>query len=275
MRKPYEGLALITDLDGTLLLPDKTLAPEDAAAIADFREKGGLFGIATGRGVQAAQEYIDLLQPDFPAIVYNGVMLYDGKTAQVRKCSRLPQSTNALLAELMEKFPETGVELLNEHGVYVVQDSEYERWHLKITHITPTICKLEECPAEKCCKSLCAAAPEVVERMIAYVAAKDDREVTYMKSDPQFLEFLPKGVSKGSALDALRAYLPQGTVIGASGDFDNDMVMLAHADYAGCPADAQECVKDVIASVNGYCSAKTCENGFFADFAAAFVRKHR
>ena len=32
--KPYAGLALLTDLDGTLLTPEKTVSPEDAAAIA-------------------------------------------------------------------------------------------------------------------------------------------------------------------------------------------------------------------------------------------------
>jgi hypothetical protein len=39
MNKPYAGLALLTDLDGTLLMPDKTVSAEDAAAIADFVKK--------------------------------------------------------------------------------------------------------------------------------------------------------------------------------------------------------------------------------------------
>ncbi len=63
--KPYANLALLTDLDGTLLMPDKTVSEQDAAAIADFREKGGIFSIATGRGIQATREFLTLLKPDF------------------------------------------------------------------------------------------------------------------------------------------------------------------------------------------------------------------
>ena len=263
---PYEGLAMVTDLDGTLLLPDKTLAAEDAAAIAEFRAKGGLFGIATGRGVQATKEYLELMQPDMPAILYNGVMLYDRKTAQVRMSSRLPQSANVLMEDLMRRFPETGVELLNEDGVYVIQDSDYERWHLQITHITGIPRTLAECPAERCCKSLLAAAPELIDEMFAYVEGLGLTDVRFTKSNPEFLEILPAGVSKGSALTALRGFLPQGIKIAASGDFDNDIQMLEAADYAACPADAQECVQEAIAAVGGYRSEKTCRNGFFADW---------
>ena len=38
--QPFAGLALLTDLDGTLLTPEKQVAPEDAAAIAGFRCSG-------------------------------------------------------------------------------------------------------------------------------------------------------------------------------------------------------------------------------------------
>lgn len=263
---PYQGLVLITDLDGTLLLPDKRLSAADAEAIADFRAKGGLFGIATGRGLQAAKEYLALLQPDFPAILYNGVMLYDPDAEEVRMSSRLPATVNALLEDLMVRFPDAGVELLNEEGVYVIQDGEYERMHLRITKITPVFRTLKECPAELCCKSLCAAAEDVIDQMLAYVGRLGLTDIMITKSNPHFLEILPQGVSKGSALAELRKLLPEGVKIGASGDFDNDILMLKAADYAGCPADSQPSVLEAIAEVGGYCSEKTCADGFFADW---------
>ena len=70
-------LALLTDMDGTLLNPDKTLSPKNAAAIADFRAKGGRFSIATGRSLEATRPYLELLQPDLPAVMYNGALIYD------------------------------------------------------------------------------------------------------------------------------------------------------------------------------------------------------
>lgn len=271
---PYEGLALITDLDGTLLLPDKTLNPIDAAAIADFRAKGGLFGIATGRGVQATKPYFDLLRPDVPAILYNGGVLYDTKADKPVEQTLLPQCAEPLIRRLMRDFPSAGAELLNFEGVFVLQDGEYERKHLAITHIDPVFRTLEELPVTGCCKSLFAAAPEVVDEMLKVVAQPEYDGIAFTRSHDWFLEILPKGVSKGSVLPLLRKYLPAGTVIGTTGDFDNDIEMLRRADYAGCPADAQPIVRDTIAQVGGYCAEKTCVNGFFADWIAQFLSRY-
>ncbi len=269
-----EGLVLVTDLDGTLLLPDKTLAAEDAAAIAAFRAQGGKFGIATGRGVQATRPYFDLLKPDFPAILYNGGVLYDTAAEKPVVQTLLPACAEDLILRLMREFPSAGAELLNFDGVYVVQDGEYERIHLQITHITPTFCTVAEMPVTKCCKALFAAAPEVVDAMLKIVALPEYAGVAFTRSHEWFLEILPQGVSKGSALTALRTYLPQGAVVGATGDFDNDVTMLQNADFAGCPADAQKVVREAVAAAGGFLSAKTCENGFFADWAKWFYTQN-
>ena len=61
-----ENTMLITDLDGTLLPASKEISVADAAAISQFRAKGGKFAIATGRTLQAAQRYLKKLQPEYP-----------------------------------------------------------------------------------------------------------------------------------------------------------------------------------------------------------------
>lgn len=47
--KPYHGIYLYSDLDGTLLQDDKTVSDENYAALTRFLDGGGSFGIATGR----------------------------------------------------------------------------------------------------------------------------------------------------------------------------------------------------------------------------------
>ena len=273
--KPYAGLALLTDLDGTLLTPEKTVSEADAAAIADFRARGGLFSLATGRGVQATQEFLDLFSPDFPAVMYNGALLYDCKAGVPAYTAKLPDSANALLHELTEAFPEVGAEVLNPDGVYVIQDGEHERRHLAVTHV-PVVLKTlgTEIDAADCLKALFAGAPEDIARMYEYVADPRFSAVNFTRSHPCFLEILPQRTSKGTALQRLRALLPPGTVIGASGDFDNDIAMLAAADCCGCPADSQESVRKTVAEAGGFCSQKTCADGFFADWIAAFTAKY-
>lgn len=273
MNLPYAGLALLTDLDGTLLLPDKTVSPEDAAAIADFRAKGGLFSIATGRGIQATQEYLDLFQPDFPAVMYNGALLYDCKTQQAAASSYLPEGVQPLLEELAAAFPEVGAEVLRQDGVFVFQDGEYERQHLEITHIPFIMKTLNEAQPERCFKALFAGAPEDISRMLEYVKQERFSLVNFTRSHRWFLEILPHNTNKGTALERLRPLLPAGTVIGATGDFDNDTAMLLAADECGCPADSQPSVLAAVREKGGLISQKTCENGFFADWIREFCRR--
>ena len=269
--RPYEGLALITDLDGTLLLPDKTLSPADAAAIADFREKGGIFSIATGRGIQATQEYIDLLQPDFPAVMYNGALVYDAEKQAPAYAAHLPAETGALLTELMREFPAVGTELLDLSGVYVIQDGEYERRHLAITHLQMNLRSLSDMEPAKCMKALFAGSPEDISRMTEYVQAERFSVVSFTRSHDWFLEILPLAANKGTALSRIRQMLPAGTFIGATGDFDNDTAMLEKADFCGCPADAQESVLEAVRGCGGFVGRKTCADGFFAEWTAAFT----
>ena len=42
----YKGVLLYSDLDGTLLDPDRTLSPDNLGAIAHFISCGGRFGVA-------------------------------------------------------------------------------------------------------------------------------------------------------------------------------------------------------------------------------------
>lgn len=269
---PFAGLALLTDLDGTLLTPEKTLLPQDAAAIADFRTKGGAFSLATGRGRQATEEFLELFQPDFPAVMYNGALLYDHKKHEIAAASRLPESAGALLRELMQAFPEIGAEVLREDGVFVIQDSPVERRHLEITHVPVVLRSLDEIPPQSCLKALFAGEEQDIARLQEYVRDPRFAVVNFTRSHRWFLEILPHDTSKGTALRKLRGLLPAGTVIGATGDFDNDIAMLKEADFCGCPADSQDSVKAAVRERGGFLSEKTCADGFFADWIQAFLR---
>ena len=271
---PYSHLALLTDLDGTLLTPEKTVSEEDLDAITEFRAKGGRFSVATGRGMQASRLYLDLLEPDYPAAMYNGALLYDYEKQEPFYAVHLPDGIDALLRELTEKFPKIGAEVLDKSGVYVIQDGEIERRHLELTNVPLVFRSLEDVHPEQCIKALFAGEADEINRLTEYVKDPRFSFVDFTRSHQWFLEILPLNTNKGSALRRLRSSLPEGTIIGAAGDFDNDLEMLREADFSGCPDDAEPCVKDVIAEKNGFCSLKTSENGFFAEWIGKFTEKY-
>jgi hydroxymethylpyrimidine pyrophosphatase-like HAD family hydrolase len=65
--------------------------------------------------------------------------------------------------------------------------------------------------------------------------------VEIVSGGAEFLDILPKGVSKGAALDRFLSTLPERpeTVV-AAGDHGNDLAMLSRADVAAVPRNAAE-----------------------------------
>lgn len=272
MAQQKPTLALLTDMDGTLLNPDKTLSPRNAEAIAAFRENGGLFSIATGRGLEATLPYLELLQPDFPAVMYNGALVYDWKNRKTVAQTTLPAEAQAALAEILAFAPHIGAELLNTEGVFVVQDNEYEQKHLEITHVPAQYRTLAEMNVTHCFKALFAGAPEEVDRLAEFVKQPQFAAFSFTRSHSWFLEMLSPQVSKGAALSVIRQCLPAHTIIGAAGDFDNDIAMLQTADLCACPANAQTIVRETVSAAGGYVSSRDCSEDFFAHWIQWYLR---
>ena len=63
---------LLSDMDGTLLLPDHSLNQRTIAAVRALREAGVLFSLATGRPPRAMLQQIEALGVDLPTAAFNG-----------------------------------------------------------------------------------------------------------------------------------------------------------------------------------------------------------
>lgn len=66
-----------TDLDGTLLRPDKSISDETAAIINNLVSDGVLFTYATARSFSSASPLLTKLQLKCPAVTFNGVFVID------------------------------------------------------------------------------------------------------------------------------------------------------------------------------------------------------
>ena len=159
-------------------------------------------------------------------------------------------------------------------AVYIVKDNEYEQQHMKITRMTPQCRNLEEMDITQCYKTLFAGDPRDIDRLWEFVQQPQFAALSFTRSHSWFLEMLPPSVSKGAAVETIRKVLPTGTRLGTSGDYNNDLTMLAAADWAACPADAQPIVKEQIRQIGGYASPCTCAEDFFADWTAQFVSRY-
>ena len=74
--------------------------------------------------------------------------------------------------------------------------------------------------------------PEERERLYRYFASRMQGCASLIRTDPEYLEFTARGVTKGSSLTALAASLDVGVdAIAAIGDGDDDVAMIAGAGY--------------------------------------------
>ena len=97
-----------------------------------------------------------------------------------------------------------------------------------------------------------------------------DKKADFVRSADIFLEMLPLGVSKGSALTEYRKLKGfEGFTFVSIGDFDNDLEMVQAADIGACPANAEKCVKSAADIV----LTRTNDEGAVAELIDIIVNK--
>ncbi len=251
-------ICIVSDLDGTLLPPDKIPLQRDLDAIRRFEAAGGQFSIATGRTIQAAIRYQKELGLTSPMIVYNGAAIYDAQNDKVLFSEPMPSCAREMTREIMEAHPHVGVEVLRAESAYVIRNTEYEKRHIALCGVEPCYCTLDEVPEGDWLKVLFAMAPEEIPPFIEDIARRQYDAVDFIQSADIFYEMLPPGVTKGSALTAYHRLpgMEQKQLI-AIGDFDNDIAMLQAADFSAAPANAVPAAKAAADLV----LERTCQQG--------------
>lgn len=91
----------VSDLDGTLLRSDETISEFTAQTINALVENGMLFSYATARSFHSAPKVTKGLTARLPLIVYNGSLIVDSATGQLLHGSFFGEDVQDLLADLI------------------------------------------------------------------------------------------------------------------------------------------------------------------------------
>ncbi len=265
----FSNYVLITDLDGTLLPHSKLVSAKDLAAIERFKNGGGIFTIATGRIYQAAEQFFDVLKPNAPVLLNNGGLIYDIQQKNALYSCYLDTASIDYTIDLMEKFPEIGVEINTMDKIYVVRMTEWEKRHLEMTHLPYTETTIDKVKNEKWCKVLYSIEGGRMYLLEEYVKQMGWNKSSFTASGEFLFECLPLNCSKGRALEKLAEICNlQDYTISAAGDYDNDLAMLEYADIGFAPANAQ----DIVKKSASYVTKATCEDGAIAE-AIEYIEK--
>lgn len=240
----FGRVIIMTDLDGTLLTDDKRILQKDMDAIERFRRGGGLFTVATGRGVAMARSAAEKLRLDMPAVIFNGAAVYDFAQDRFLWHCEIGAHARDYARRLHERFPDIGIEVLLGDKVYVPFLNETEQWHLDLEQVHPERAELGSIPEGGWLKMLLAYPPERMDEVVSFIERSDMHEAQWVRSAPMFYECLPKGVDKSAGFaELIRLMGAQERFTAAAGDFMNDTAMLVKADLGAAVASAQPSVK--------------------------------
>jgi hypothetical protein len=260
------------DVDGTLLDDRKQLPPANREALRKAADRGVQVAIASGRMIPSIEPIERMLEIDCAIIAYNGGKVVSSR-AEGRHClQHLPLP--AEFAEVLIRFSQEKDYLLNFYvdDVLYADDSPRRSEFMAIysgrTGAQYRLTDLRGFVGSSPTKLILLAEPAERDRLYDEFLAKYGGEVNVTKSDPEYLEFMARGVDKGTALPVLAEhYGLKAEEVLAMGDADNDLLLLAEAGLGVAVANARDGVKAVARRV----TSRTNNEGAVAEAVERWV----
>lgn len=213
----FDGILLISDIDGTLTYNEK-LSDENADAIKYFQQNGGYFSIATGRQPEYIREFYPRLIPNAPIIAINGAVVYDLVSGKTMFCRTIGKEVTAIVDYIHNNYPQIfhieakgakNTFLWKKGDAFSAQNFGFEK---EIFSKVLLVTESEEC---------------------ALALQKDLRnrfpDFSYIRSWSVSLEIMPKGAGKGELISHITSTIPIRRVV-AAGDHENDISLMKYAD---------------------------------------------
>ncbi len=258
---------VVADLDGTARSRRFGVTPGVRQAIADARASGVRVYVATGRMWRSAAPWVQSLGADAPVILYNGGRVFDFDDGRILYDRRLPAEATRQALAVIRRHPDVQPHLFLNDQVYVERPHPMTEAYAEDDGLGyEVVTAFEPLLTDDPHKILVTGDPEKLDALGA-VARQAKLSARAVRSEPTKLEFLPPGVSKGSALRAmLEALGVEADEVIAVGDNWNDLEMIEVAGLGVAMADAPE---GVCARADHVCA--TADEDGFRDVLEHFV----
>ena len=251
--KPYGSYMIISDLDGTIIPHGGVVSEANKRAIESFRAGGGHFGIATGRTPEAAAGYLGGVAITAPSIFFNGSMLYDWPHEHVLVTKPLtaqgaPDLWPRFAALCLERFPKACIEVYTQDDCHIISNPRYDDPRLPHEHYRychSDLAEVADVRKTPWLKFFVCADPADLRELEREAEVFGTAACSHhFYSEANYHEFVAKGVSKGSMLEAIRK-MPvfSQTKIIALGDYLNDRELLEAADIGIASGNAHDELK--------------------------------
>ncbi len=259
----FQGAMLIADIDGTLL-HDGIIPKNNIEAIKEFIGEGGLFTVATGRGVPAIHEVYKEALCNAPVITLQGGMIYDMENKKVLFSKPLENSNKLFVKEVLKKNKDVGIQVYIDSKVYCLQSNNGFLFHVNYEKMQYTTVNYKEIEKSDWCKVvfLCDKPSDVASLFSIYNSKNPINSkflCTMRYGDIQAVELFPSDVHKGVAVEYLKN--KYNREIFSIGDMFIDNELIAASKHGAATLGAPDDVKK-------YAEYITCDvrDGAVADY---------
>ncbi len=232
----FDGILLVSDLDGTLISGGK-VSEVNLAAIRYFIDNGGMFTTATGRAPSFVKQM--RIPVNVPLITCNGSVICDFETHEVIKHYECKEYAIAVAKEAARNENTLIIEFFTPNGNL----SFNKPFSIDFDNITETVYKVvfvfNTADAALCAKS------EFCEKYGNWLA--------FERSWPVGLEARPVEGGKGNCLKKLKKLTGAKITIGV-GDWENDESLLKAADISYAPESGHPDIKAIADRVTVACN---------------------
>lgn len=236
---------IAADMDGTLLTDDKRISRRTGEAIKAAAEKGVIFTVSTGRPIQAVRCYEELRKLGCPVITYNGAVIAEPGTEKIIYEQPLEKG-DAL--RIIKSGRERGITMCVWSGgqLYVNRFNERTDYYKRMTKVEPVLLEDADTLADKgITKILWYDDAEKIAVFEEEMKRAAFNSVTVCTSQPMYLEFFNRKVSKAAALQRIcDIYGIKREEVIAVGDANNDLEMIEYAGLGVAMANAAENVRE-------------------------------
>ena len=239
---------LVLDLDGTLTNKKKEITEHTRETLIRAQEAGVKIVLASGRptyGIMPLARQLELDKYEGYILAYNGGQIIDCKTGELMYENVLDPAVYPYLYECAKS---NGFQILSYKDEYIISENADDQYvqHEAFLNRMPSktvenFLDVINFPVAKC---LIVGDPEPLAQLEPVMKKELESKMNVFRSEPFFLELVPKGIDKARCLAVLLEELgmtPDEMM--ACGDGFNDLSMIQYAGLGVAMANAQEVVR--------------------------------
>ncbi len=246
----YKYKIVFLDIDGTLTNSDKEITLKTLSSLKRIQEEGVKLAIASGRPSKGVIPYAEILELE----KYSGYILPFNGGRVINYGSKEVIYENTLSSEVLKKAYEVSkqynVDIITYKGDYILSETEDNPYLI----IEATINKMDvikvdnllEAVEEMPVKCLLLGDGDYLEKVESEIRDKIGENANVFRSEPFFLEVVPKGIDKAASISELISKIGikrEETV--AFGDGYNDVSMVKYVGLGVAMANGCDAIKEI------------------------------